>query len=463
MSAAPPATPGKDLPRARFAWALFDWAGQPYFTLVNTFVFAPYFASRVASDPVTGQAQWGWAIAFTGMAIAIIAPLLGAHADRQADTRRLLFLFSAMLVLGACGLWIAVPGYDAVWLVLAIVVVGNLGAECLLVLVNAMLPAISRQGAMGRLGGGAWALGYLGGLIALAIMLALFVAEPEPGTTIAGIKPLLGLDPQTGAGARAAGPFTALWFIVFAWPLFVAIPAIAANKPPRQPKDERSLVSAVIADMAALARERGPMLRFLVGRMLYQDGLNALFVFGGIYAAGTFGWTTTELGIFGILIIVTATAGSLAGGYADDRFGAKITVLVSLAGLFFTGLLIFSITSDSVFFVVPVASGEGSLFGSVAEQVYLAVALVLGLFAGPVQSASRTLLVRLSPPEKMAQNFGFYALTGKITAFAAPAAVALVTTVSGSQRIGMSVILVFFAAGFWFLKSVPDLRDTSRP
>ncbi len=446
-------------PRLRRAWALFDWAGQPYFALINTFIFAPYFASRVATDPVTGQAQWGWAISITGFGVAVLAPFLGAYADRRGDTTGLLALFSVMMLAGACGLWIAVPGFEPVWLILAIVIVANLGGECLLVLANAMLPAISRQGAMGRLGGGAWALGYLGGLIALALMLAFFVAEPDPGTTVIGIEPLFGLDPQTGAGARAAGPLSALWYVAFAWPLFLAMPMIAARSYQRLHPPRQTLVQSVVGDMRELARERGPMLRFLLGRMLYQDGLNALFAFGGIYAAGTFGWSTTELGLFGIMIIVTATLGSWIGGHADDLIGPKTTVLISILGLTLTGGLILSVTADSVFFGIPVGAGADGLFASTAERVYMAIALVLGLFAGPVQSASRTLLVRLAPREKITQYFGFYALTGKITAFAAPAAVAALTSTFDSQRIGMAAILVFLIAGFWLLRQIPDLRD----
>lgn len=444
--------------RARWAWALFDWAGQPYFTLTNTFVFAPYFASQVAPDPATGQALWGWALAAAGLGVALLSPLLGAYADRQPDTRPLIGGFGLIMVVAAIALWWAVPGAETLWPILVAAAIGNLCAEALLVLTNAMLPAVSRPGGMGRLGGTAWGIGYAGGLVALALMLAFAVADPESGKTIAGLDPVFGLDPAQGEGARASGPFSAFWFILFGWPLFAMMPKILSRMPTRTENTAPLLIS-VWRDLSALARQRGPMFRFLLGRMIYQDGLNALLAFGGIYAAGIFGWTTTELGIFGILIILTAVFGSWLGGLADDRFGPKHTVMASLVGLIITGTLAISVTQDRIFFFVPVEPGDGRLFGSAAEQTYLAIALCLGLFTGPVQSPSRTLLVRLSEPEKLTQFFGFYALTGKITAFAAPAAVALFTTISDSQRIGMSVILVFLILGLWLLRKVPDLRS----
>jgi UMF1 family MFS transporter len=437
---------------------VFDWAGQPYFTLINTFVFAPYFASQVAPDPATGQAMWGWALAAAGLGVALLSPLLGAHADRQPDTRPLIASFSLVLVIAATALWCATPGADSLWPILVAAAIGNLCAEALLVLVNAMLPAVSKPGGMGRLGGTAWGIGYAGGLVALALMLIFAVADPGTGRTIAGMEPMFGLDPTNGEGARAAGPFSALWLIVFGWPLFAMMPVILRRMPDKNPKPA-PLLTSVWTDIRVLAGQRGPMFRFLIGRMIYQDGLNALLAFGGIYAAGTFGWSTTELGLFGILIILTAVFGSWLGGVCDDRFGPKHTVMASLVGLIITGGLAVSVTQDTIFFVVPVTPGDGGLFASAAERTYLAIALSLGLFTGPVQSPSRTLLVRLAPPEKLTQFFGFYALTGKATAFAAPAAVAAATMISNSQRIGMSVILVFVIVGRWVLRKVPDLRS----
>ncbi|MEM9107896.1 MAG: MFS transporter, partial [Pseudomonadota bacterium] len=358
----------------------------------------------------------------------------------------------------ACALWWAVPGSEALWPILIAAAIGNLCAEALLVLINAMLPAVSKPGEMGRLGGTAWGIGYAGGLVALALMLCFAVADPGSGKTIIGLDPILGLDPNEGEGARATGPFSAVWFVIFAWPLFALMPTILRRMPPPA-ASPAPIIQTVITEVRALAAQRGPMFHFLLGRMIYQDGLNALLAFGGIYAAGTFGWTTTELGIFGILIILTAVFGSWLGGICDDAFGPKRTIMVSLVGLIFTGALAISVTRESILFGIQVAPGNGQLFGSTAEQVYLAIALCLGLFTGPVQSPSRTLLVRLAEPAKLTQFFGFYALTGKITAFAAPAAVALFTTISDSQRIGMSVILVFLVTGLLILRRVPDLRE----
>lgn len=438
---------------ARVAWSLFDWAAQPFFTLILTFVFAPYFATRVASDPASGQALWGWATAAAGLVVAVSSPVMGALADRSGARKRWVALFSIPIMVGSAALWFAVPGASPIWPVLAAFVVAAVGIEFATVFTNAMLPGLAAPGRIGRLGGGAWALGYLGGLVTLAFMLVFLVADPQSGRTLAGLQPLFGLDAARGEGARAAGPLTALWYFIFVLPLFLLVPETRQSG---QAVRIGVAVMEVRTTLMRLVRERGVAARFLLARMLYQDGLNGLFAFGGIYAASVFAWSTTEIGIFGIIIIVSATLGAWIGGHMDDRFGPKPTVLVSLVALLCIGAFILSVQQTRIFWIMEVAAPTDGLFTGTAEKIYLLLGLFLGAVAGPVQSASRSLLIRVSPPEAITEYFGFYALTGRITAFAAPASVALVTTMTGSQRIGIAALLVFLVAGFVLLLSVRE-------
>jgi len=427
------------------SWVLFDWAAQPYFTLITTFVFAPYFATRLAADPVAGQALWGYATAAAGLVIAIASPPLGAIADAGGRRKPWIFVFSVVLVAASLALWYAAPGAgNAVMLALVAFAVGTIAAEFATVFTNAMMPDLVPPEKLGRLSGIGWATGYAGGLVSLVIAIGLLAADPETGRTLLGFAPLFGLDPATFAGDRASGPLTAIWYAVFVLPLFLFTP----DTPRRM--GLRAAVHSGLADLMETLRGLGAhanMTRFLVANLAYHDGLVALFAFGGIYAAGTFGWSAIELGLFGILLTITGTAGALAGGALDDRLGARAVIVVSLAVLVASCLAIVSIDARHVLFVVPVEPPGGGLFDSVGERAYLAIGAIIGAVAGPLQASSRTLMARLAPPGKMTQSFGLFALSGKVTSFVGPLAVALVTWLSQSQRIGVSAIIAFFVAG----------------
>jgi UMF1 family MFS transporter len=200
--------------------------------------------------------------------------------------------------------------------------------------------------------------------------------------------------------------------------------------------------------------------RYLIAHLVYTDGLIALFAFGGIYAAGTFGWTTIELGLFGILLTITGTFGAIVGGRLDDRLGPKPVIVGALAVLILSSATILSIDRTHILFFVAVAPPEaGGLFDSVGVRAYLLVGAFIGAVAGPLQAASPTRMARVSPRESMTEFFGFYALSGKLTSFAGPLAVGVLTGISGSQRIGISVLLVFFAAGALLLVPVRAERS----
>lgn len=457
-SPAPPRTPAP--PRALVSWVLFDWAAQPYHTLILTFLFAPYFANAVAASPAQGQALWGYAAAAAGLLIAIGSPFLGAMADGRGRRKPWMALFSALFVVSLAALWLAVPGADATTLalVLAAFVVATAMAEYTTVFTNAIMPSLVPPGQLGRLSGTGWAVGYAGGLLSLALMAGLIVADPATGRTILGFEPLLALDAAAREGDRLVGPFAALWYALFMIPFFLFVP----DTPVRAGGSRTRPATAELWEtLRALPGDRD-MLLFLAARMLYSDGLAAIFAFGGIYGAAVFGWGALELGLFGIVLTLTGVGGALAGGVLDDRVGSKAVIVGALVLLLVGALGILSVDSSHVLYlaaVEPKAAGSAP-FSSTGEKVFLAFAVLVGVVAAPVQAASRALLARLAPPDRMTQYFGLFAFSGKVTAFLAPLMVAAVTQASGSQRLGMASISLFLIAGLGLMLPV---RTRPRP
>lgn len=445
--------------RAVLSWFLFDWAAQPWFTMVTTFVFGPYFAAHLAADPVEGQALWGYSAAIAGVVIALCSPVLGAVADQSGARKPWIAGFSFLLAAAGFALWFAAPGAgSAIAIALIAFAIGTIGAEFATVFTNAMMPDLGPEDRLGRLSGTGWAMGYAGGLISLILMLGFFVADPHTGRTIIGLAPVFGLDPATHEGDRVAGPFAAIWYLIFVVPLFLFTPDT-----PRRMSVAAAIrpgAAELIATIRGLRRHANAA-RFLLANMIYIDGMSALTVFGAIYAASVFGWGAIELGLFGIVLIVVGVFGSVIGGRLDDRVGPKRVVLVSVTVLALALIAILSTDRTHVLFVIavePPVEGDG-LFASAAERAYLVIGVAIGLVAGPLQAASRTLLVRVAPREKLTQFFGLFALSGRMTAFVGPLAVSTVTVATNSQRIGISVLVLFLVVGAVLLAGVRPWRE----
>ncbi len=453
MSTKVAATGATAPPAALAGWAMFDWAGQPFYTLVQTFLFAPYFANAVVSDPSQGQAAWGYAAAFAGVIVAIGSPILGAVADSGGRRKPWIALFSLMLVVGLCLLWFATPKLQGpmFFLVLAGYALAFAGAEFAAVFNNSIMPTLVRKDQLGRLSGIAWGLGYAGGLVSLALVAGFIVTDPSSGKTMLGMDPILNLDQASREGDRLVGPLCAAWFILFVIPFFLFVPDNRQAGRPHSESPIRDALKSLWATVRNLPNDRN-ILWMLIARMLYADGLAAIFVFGGIYGASVFGWRTFDLGLFGIILAATGAVGAVIGGLLDDRVGAK-TVIVGSIVILLIGFL-------GILSVVPIAEkqpGSGA-FSSQGEQIFLAFAILIGLVAAPVQAAGRSLLARLAPPERMTQYFGLFAFSGKATAFAAPLAIALVTTLSGSQRWGIATTALFLIGGLIFMLPVQETR-----
>ena len=440
---------------ALFGWVLFDWATQPFYTLVVTFLFAPYFVTGFMADPDRGAALWAYATGIAELIAAALAPVLGAIADTGHRRKPWIAGFSVLLAAGMCGLWLAAPGATGmVPVVLIAFGLAVIGAELATVFTNAMMVSLVSDRRLGTLSGLGWATGYVGGLVSLALVAGLLVADPNSGKTLLGLPPLVPLDPATREGDRLVGPFSALWYLVFVLPLFLFTPDRGTKT--LHGRAVTAGLAQLVRSVKDLVRHHGQVALFLLARMLYADGLGAVFAFGGIYAAYVFGWGVTELGLFGIILTVAGTIGAALGGLLDDRKGSKTVIAATLLLFIAASVGVLSVDRGHVLFVVPVEPKlQGSApFSSLGEQVYLAFAVLIGLASGPIQASSRTLLARLCPPGKTTEFFGFFSFSGKITAFAAPLAIGAVTHASGSQRIGIATSLAFLVAGLLLLLRV---------
>lgn len=408
------------------AWCLYDWANSAFPTIIVTFVFSAFFTSAVAPDPKLGTALWGQANSLMAIGAAILAPVLGAIADQGGRRKPWLLVLSVICIAATASLWFVRPDPSSMIFALVVFAIAGLGFELGLVFYNAMLPELAPSGSVGRISGWGWGVGYLGGLTCLVLSLVLFV-RPDPSP--------FGLDRESAEHVRITSPFAAAWFALFALPLFLLVPDRTGTGLPLG-QAVRSGLHTLIVTFRQLRAHRNIAV-FLLGKMLYTDGLNTLFAFGGIYAAGTFGMSFDEILLFAIALNVSSGLGAIGFAWIDDWVGAKPTILVSLS--FMTVL------------------GAGILFVE-SKVAFVALAAGLGLFFGPAQASSRSLMSRLAPPESRAEFFGLFALAGRITAFLGPMLVGWVTFAAQSQRAGMATILPFFIIGGLLLLFVKEPR-----
>ncbi|MCA0245941.1 MAG: MFS transporter [Proteobacteria bacterium] len=442
----------------QFSWALFDWANQPFFTIITTFIFAPYFANVLVGDPVKGQSAWAFTQSTSGILIALMSPFLGAMADAGGRRKPYIFAFQLLLAAGCAGLWWAYPGRpDLIMPISWAVIAATVGAEMSIVFNNAQLPNIVRPQRMGWLSGFGWGLGYCGGLISLFIVLA--VSMPSMFGLASGDQPLFGLDTETHELERLVGPASALWLAIFVLPMFLFTPDSAGARRQSLWVAAKQGGASLLTTVRKLRHFRNA-LTYLIAFMLYNDGLAAIIAFGGVYAAATFGWSTVTLGIFGIILTVFAIPGAFLGGRLDDMIGSKRTVQLAIAGVIVATLGIVGVTADRVFYVIPAEPLDPArgLFGSLQEKTLMGFALILGFCMGPMQAASRTMIGRIAPEGMTGEFYGLFALSGRATAWMAPLAIGIVTAASGSTRIGMACVLAFLVLGFILLWSVREER-----
>ena len=444
-----------------WGWWFFDWASQPYHTLLVTFVFGPYFAGVAAEyfmasglDEKTAAAQaqstWALCLAVTGLIIGFGAPVIGALADISGRRMQWIVGFSMMYFFGSAALWWTFPDASNMWWMLTAFGIGFIGAEYALIFINAQLPDLADAEEVGEISGSGFAFGYLGGLISLFIMLALFVEQPN-GKTLAGLAPVFGLDPAQNEGTRAVGPFAALWFAFFMIPYFMWM----LDKPREGVRASFANALRLVIQSIANLKNRISLAAYLGSSMFYRDALNGLYGFGGVYAKLVLDWELTAIGIFGIVALISSALFSWIGGKADKKMGPKPVIRGAILILMVVCIIIVSMSRDQIF-GIPLSEGT-----KLPDYIFFGCGVLIGGMGGVLQSASRSLMVRHADPERPTESFGLYGLSGRATAFIAPSLIGLTTAATGSARLGVSPVVALFAVGLFLLWWVNAEGDQS--
>ena len=401
-----------------FNFALYDFANSAFTTIIITFIFSTYFAKQIAPNPVLGQSYWGWAIGFTGLLVALIGPLIGSFADKKNCTEFFIKLFTIICIILTSFLWFSKPSEKYLLYTLIIVALANFFYELSLIFYNSILKRISNHNNLGKSSGFSFALGYIGGILILIVCIKIFIDND--------VLPF-GLSKENSENIRATSIVVALWY------LFFSIPFLFSLKKKIKNKIEKS--SNNIKKIKNLFWDKGlnNLGKFLLARMLYADGLNAIIIMGGIFAVGVFNLEIKDLLVLSVLMNITAFIGAIIGGYANDKFSSKSVIIFSLLGLIFSSAIILFIKTK-IFFLI--------------------FASINGLFIGPIQSASRVFITKSIDKNNQASGFGLFALSGKLTSFIGPILVSTLTYISNSQRIGFSAAIILLLIGLLILLKV---------
>ena len=408
--------------KSQIGWALYDWASSPVPTLHATFIFAVYFTTVIM--PEGGSVVWAYMTGITAFTIALIAPLLGSYADSTGKFKELIVLFIALGSIATGLLWFAQPNEAFISYAIILSAISIFFLESSFIFYNAILGKMIQRDHIGSLSGLAWGGGYIGSVIALIVVLVVFIM-PD--------KSLFALDKSQSEHIRATMLFAASWAIIFSLPMMFYLPSFS------QKNNKNNKNSAILSLKTSIieARKIPNLLRFLLARMAYNDGLITLFAFGGIYAAKVFSFSQFEIILFAIGLNISAGMGAIIGGFLDDNIGPIKTIKLALIGLFLFGLVAIITPYKMIFWIVGVG---------------------LGLFVGPVQSASRTYLSLAASDKHKGGLFGLYMVSGKLTSFIGPFLYGSLVMMSGNERYGMAVVLLLIAFGFVLL----PLKDNTR-
>ena len=451
-------------PLGYYSWAFGQAARDPFYIMVVIYIFFPYFSAVVVGDPVRGQSLIGYINASVGFVLAATILFLGAIADTVGRRKPWILVTYGTIAIGGFLLWWVKPGseglslYSSVGLIF-IIMVAFAYAE---VFHNAMLPSITPAERAGEVSGLAYALGNFGAVSMMVFVLFAFALPGVQDWPFLPEQPLMGIDHSLNEHDRIVGPISGIWLVIFILPVLLFTPdGLSRGITWRQAA--RTGIREVATTLRQLIKHYSNIAVYLVARMLFNDGMVGVLIFGGVYAAGNFGWETITLLIFGLTTSVSAMIGAYLGGRLDDRLGSMRTLKVSIFGCATLLVALTSITPATLFFVIP-ASDEPvwafPYFSTLAELAYLATNQAFAMFFVTGLSASRTLMAKISPPEMATQFFGLYGLSGSITAFLAPLLVAVVTDIPQSQRIGFASLVMLIVVGGLMLGLVREEQAT---
>ena len=401
-----------------FNFALYDFANSAFTTIIITFIFATYFAKQIAPNFVLGQSYWGWTIGITGILVALTGPLIGSFADKKNCTEFFIKLFTIICVILTSLLWFSKPSEKYLLYTLIIVALANFFYELSLIFYNSILKRISNSNNLGKSSGFSFALGYVGGILILIVCIKIFIDND--------VLPF-GLSKENSENIRATSIVVALWYLLFSIPFLFSLKKKIKNKIKKSSNNIKKIKN--------LFWDKGlnNLGKFLIARMLYADGLNAIIIMGGIFAVGVFNLEIKDLLVLSVLMNITAFIGAIIGGYANDKFSSKSVIIFSLLGLIFSSAIILFIKTK-IFFLI--------------------FASINGFFIGPIQSASRVFITKSIDKNNQASGFGLFSLSGKLTSFIGPLLVSTLTYISNSQRIGFSAAIILLLIGLLILLKV---------
>ncbi len=434
------------------AWAVYEGARDPYVLLVTIYLFAPYFSSGIVADPVRGQQIWGFYTTLGALATAFAAPFLGAVADVGGRRKPWIAFYTVTMCIAVMFMWLGVPHASParIMMIGLLVALANFSFEFTAVFHNAMLPTIAPHERVGPLSGMALALGNLSGIFLMLFMLIFLALPGRVDWSFVPAHPLFGISQAAHEPERLAGPISGLWLMLLSLPLFLFTP----DKASTGTKLGAAMiggVKSVIRTIRSLKHYRN-VATYLVARTLFQDGMTAALTFGGIYASGTFHWEALTMIVYGLELSVFAVLGGFFGGWLDNAVGSKRALFISIGGttIFFVASL--TMSPDRILAVIPYDLSQPPLwslpfFRTWPEIIYLMIVNGVAVCITAGYANIRTMMARLSPPEKMTEFFGLMSFSGTSTAFIANAAVTTMTVITHSQRGGMMAIIAFLVAG----------------
>ena len=449
-------------PLGYYSWVFAHLARDPVYILIIIYIFLPYLSNTVIGDPVRGQASIGYVQSFSAWLVALTIPFLGAIADK--DGRRKPWVLGTVLVMAiaSIGLWWVTPQQESQGALLGLALLFMIYTAFPIseVFHNAMLPAIVPANKGGLISGLGFSSGNMSGLVLMLFVLFAFAMPGAQPWYFLPEKPWFGIDQSLFEHDRLVGPLCGIWMLIFTLPvLFFTPDGETSNRSWKE--SAREGVKDLIATIRQV-KHYANIARYLLARMLYNDGMAAVLTFGGIYASGVFGWGSIDLLILGLLTSFSAMVGAYLGGLLDDWLGSLRTLrLVTILNAVALISLV-SVTSDTILYVVPVSTEpvwDFPYFSTVSELYYLANNQFFALVFVTNLGASRTLMARISPPEMTSQFFALFGLSSTVTLFVGPLLVAVITDITGSTRLGVGSLAILIIAGSLVLLSVKDERS----
>ena len=448
------------------SWAMFEWARNPYILVVWIYLFSPYFVNSVVGDPVRGQGLAGLIQAYSGIVIAVLAPFLGAIADRGGRRKPWVAFYVVILFCAMVPMWFAMPHSSArdILIVGALIAVANVAYEFSAVFHNSLLPSIAGPNRIAGLSGLGLSLGNAAGIIVLLFMLIAFSLPGHVAWSFIPAHPLWGIDQAMHEPERLSGPVCALWLLVFSMPLFLFTP----DRPSSGISLGRAMIAgvkSVIGTVCSLRQYRN-VGAYLLARLFFNDGMTAVLVFGGIYASTTFHWGAIPMLVYGIELSIFAVAGGFFGAWIDNAVGSKRAIFISVGGTTLFGLLSLTMGPDRILWFIPYdvhAPHVWALpfFNTWPELIFLGIVNFIAVLITAGYANSRTMLARIAPAEKMTEFFGLYSLSGQSTSFLATGFIGWLTLVAHNQRIGLLGETMFLTIGLVLMFFVREERAVS--